>query len=141
MGLSGLISLGVDTGRYKVQVFVLSAGLAAIAALKDAKFPKLVDDKIEYKEKTKTPIPMLKEPIPVTVIKIGDKLIVDPSTEEYGVIDARLTVTSTEKGKICSLQKGGAGTITVDDFSKMIDLGLEKAKELRVHLDKAKGAK
>ena len=117
-----------------------AAGLAAIAALKDAKFPKLVDDKIEYKEKTKTAIPLLKEPIPVTVIKIGDKLIVDPTTEEDRVIDARLTVTSTEKGKVCSLQKGGVGTISVDDFSKMIDLGLEKAKELRESLTK-KGAK
>ena len=118
-----------------------ACGLAAIAALKDAKFPKLVDDKIKYKEKTKTSIPLLKEPIPVTVIKIGDKLIVDPTTEEYEVIDARLTVTSTENGHVCSLQKGGQGTISVDEFARMIDIGLEKAKEIRAHLAKAKAAK
>jgi len=118
-----------------------AAGLAAIAALKDTKLPKLVDDKIEYKEKTKTALPMLKEPIPVTVIKIGSKFIVDPSSDEEKVYDARMTITSIEKGKICSLQKGGNGPISVDDISKMIDLALEKAKELRAILGKAKGAK
>ncbi|MBW3023017.1 exosome complex protein Rrp42 [Candidatus Woesearchaeota archaeon] len=118
-----------------------AAGLAALAALKDTKFPKLEGDIINYKERTKTVLPLSKEPIPVTVIKIGDKLIVDPSTDEEKVIDARLTVTSTEKGLVCSLQKGGEGTITVDEFSKMIDLGIEKAKELRANFGKAKGAK
>ena len=97
-----------------------ACGLAAIAALKDAKFPKLVDDKIKYKEKTQTSI---------------------PTTEEYEVIDARLTVTSTENGHVCSLQKGGQGTISVDEFARMIDIGLEKAKEIRAHLAKAKAAK
>jgi len=116
-----------------------AAGLAALAALKDAKFPKLADDKIEYREKTKTPLPLLKEPIPVTVIKIGDKLIVDPTTEEEKVVEARLTVTSSEKGRINSLQKGGEGTISSEVLSAMIDLALEKAKEIRKHLEK--GAK
>ncbi|MEM4336906.1 MAG: exosome complex protein Rrp42 [Candidatus Woesearchaeota archaeon] len=118
-----------------------AAGLAALAALKDTKFPKLVDDKIEYKEKTKTSLPLLHEPIPVTVIKIGNKFIVDPTTEEENALDARLTVTSIEDGRICSLQKGGQGTISVEDFSKMIDIGVEKAKELRTYLGKVKVAK
>ena len=70
-------------------------------------------------------------PLSVTVIKIGDKFVVDPSSEEEKVVDARLTVASMEDGTLCALQKGGDHPLTTEDIKKMMDIGVEKAKELR----------
>ena len=75
-----------------------------------------------------------KVPIAVTVIKIGEKFIVDPDTEEEMVVDARLTVSSIEDGTLCALQKGGDFPLTSEDIEKMLDVGIEKGKELRDYL-------
>lgn len=107
------------------------SALAALAALKDMKFPKFDGEKIDYKEKTDKKLEITKSPIVVTVIKIGEKFIIDPDIDEEKVIDARLTVTTTEDGKLCALQKGGDYPLTADDIMKMVDIGIEKGKELR----------
>jgi exosome complex component RRP42 len=110
------------------------AGLAAIAAITNAKFPKYENDKIDYKTRTDKKLPLSKVPIPVTVIKIDNYFVVDPLIEEEELVDARLTVTSTEEGYICALQKGGNSALLDKEIEQMIELGLEKAKELRNHL-------
>jgi exosome complex component RRP42 len=108
-----------------------ASSLAALAALKDARFPAFDGEKIDYKDKTDKKLPLEKMPIAVTVIKIGDKFIVDPGTEEERAIDARLTVSSIEDGTLCAMQKGGDMPLTEEDISKMLDIGIEKGKELR----------
>jgi len=111
-------------------------GLAALAALKDAKFPKY-DEKTElinYMEKTKKKLELSELPIPITIIKIRDKFIIDPCLEEEECMDARLTVTTVESGDIVALQKGGEVPLTEEDIYKMIELGTEKGKELRKFL-------
>ena len=110
-----------------------AAALAALAALKDAKFPKYdeKEGKVDYNEKTKNKLPLAKEAIEITIIKIKDKLLVDPTNEEWEALDARLTVACLEDGKLCALQKGGDGSLKPDEIEKMVDLALEKAKELR----------
>lgn len=111
-----------------------AAGLAAIAALKDTKFPKYEGLKVDYKELTKEKLPLAKMPVPVTVIKIGNNLLVDPTSEEEEFIDARLTVATTEKGEICAMQKGGTASLTLDEVTKMIELAKKKANEIRKHI-------
>lgn len=108
-----------------------ASSLAALAALKHTVFPSFDGEKIDYKAKTGTKLQLEKMPIAVTVIKIGDKLIVDPDVEEEKVIDARLTVSSIEDGTLCALQKGGDFPLTTEDISRMLDIGVEKARELR----------
>ena len=108
--------------------------MAALAALKDAKYPSFNGEKVDYKKKTDKKLPLDKEPIEVTVIKIGNKFIVDPDIEEEKVVDARLTVSSIENGTLCALQKGGDFSLSEQDISEMLDIGIEKAKELRKHL-------
>lgn len=108
-----------------------AAALAAMAALKNMRFPKYEDDKIDYKEKTSKKLELECIPVSVTVNKIGDKFIVDPDSEEEDVIDARLTVASLSDGTLCALQKGGDYPLTSEDIDKMVDIALEKAKELR----------
>ncbi|MBI2653068.1 exosome complex protein Rrp42 [Candidatus Woesearchaeota archaeon] len=111
-----------------------ASSLAALAALKDAKYPSFDGEKIDYKVKTDKKLLLEKMPIAVTVVKIGDKFIVDPDTEEEKAIDSRLTVSSIEDGTLCALQKGGDFPLTVEEIDKMLDIGIEKGKELRKRL-------
>ncbi len=109
-------------------------GLAGMAALKSARFPKLVDGQPDYHEHTKEGLKLSCVPIPVTVVKIGDNLLVDPTFAEEKAADARLTVASLEGGELCSMQKGGNATLTSEELNKMIDLALKTAKTLRKKL-------
>ena len=54
-------------------------GLCALAALKDAKFPKYDEktEKVVYEERTTKGINLKELPIPITVIKIKDKILID----------------------------------------------------------------
>lgn len=111
-----------------------AAALGAIAALKDTKFPKYEDEKVDYLTKTKKSLPLLREPISITVLKIGNYFIVDPLSEEEQATDARLTVAVTQDNNICALQKGGETPFMPEDIEKIVDLVLEKSVELRKKL-------
>lgn len=111
-----------------------ASALAVLAALKDTKFPAVADGLVDYKSKTNKSLELKKEPIAVTVFKVGQHFIVDPTTEEEKDIDARLTVTTTAKGILCALQKGGDYSLSTEEISKMIDIATEKAKLLRAAL-------
>jgi len=113
-----------------------AASLGALAAVQDAVFPKVVDGKPVYKEKTDEHVPLDHTPVLVNVCKIGKHLVVDPLPEEEEVVDSRIAVVSMEDGNLCALQKGGDEPISSEYLDKMLDLGLEKAKELRAVLDK-----
>ena len=112
-----------------------AGALGAIAALKSARFPGYDGERVDYKKHTDKKLPLRKTPISVTVHKIGDKLIVDPISDEEKSSDARLTVVHREDGKMCALQKGGTMPLSSDDIAKMIDLGIEKGKELAKALE------
>jgi len=111
-----------------------ACSLAALAALKDAKFPKIVDGIVDYTERTKDSLPLKKQPLESTIWKLGDKYYVDPTVDEELASDARLTAAFTEKGKICALQKGGDQPLTIEDVDKMLDISQKKTDELRGYL-------
>ncbi len=115
-----------------------AAGLAALAALKSAKFPYVNPETgaIDYKKKTDVPLPLAKEPLPITVYKINGALIVDPTAEEEKVAEARLTISSDAKNILSAMQKGGEGPLSTDEVAAMIDLAFDKAKMLREVLNK-----
>ncbi len=111
-----------------------AAGLATIAALKNTKFPEYKDNIIDYKKKTTKELPLKMQPVPVTVLKLGEHFMVDPTNEEEKFTDTRLTVTSSEDGTLCALQKGSESPLTTEDIKTMIELGLKKSVELRKKL-------
>jgi len=112
-----------------------ACSLAALAALKDAKFPKIDEDGVvDYKERTKNPLPLQKMPLECTVLKIKNKFFVDPTVDEEAAMDARITVAFTDKGVISAMQKGGRVPLKSEDIDQMIDLAAAKIKELRGHL-------
>lgn len=111
-----------------------AASLAAIAALKNTKFPTYKDDAVDYKKLTSKSLKIDKLAIGVTVLKIGDNFVVDPTNDEERVVDARLTVATIDDGSVCALQKGGDLPLFTEDIKKMVELGIEKGKELRAHI-------
>ncbi len=110
-------------------------GFGALAAIKTARFPEITEDGVDYHKRTNKKIVVKKLPIPITVCKIGDSLIVDPTEEEESLIDARLTITSLDKDNICALQKGGDYPLSMEDIDAMVDLAMKKASELRKKLE------
>jgi len=117
-----------------------ASALAALAALKDARMPKLEDGVVQYGNLTKEALPLNKEPIAVTILKLGKYFVVDPIVEEEQTFDAKLTVTTMDQ-TICALQKAGKETLSINEIEKMVEIGIEKAKEIRKSLAKPKGAK
>lgn len=111
-----------------------ASALAALAALKDARYPALVDGKVDYKTRTDKPLPMEKMPVSCTVHKIEGKFIVDPTKDEEHASDARLTVAITDSGNVCALQKGGDSPLTIEDVSHIVDLAVKETKMLRGRL-------
>lgn len=110
-----------------------AAALGAIAALSSAKIPKIQNEKIVPGEYEKD-LPVRFKPVNVTVCKVGEKFLIDPMLEEEEIIDAKLSVSTREDGRVCALQKQGKKGVKFDDLEKMIDIAIEKGNELRKFL-------
>jgi len=115
-----------------------AACIAAVSALATAKIPsyEIKNEKyvVDYTKEKEGRIPMSGIPISTTIVKIGNMILADPTIAEFKAIDARLTIGTIDKdGKImlCSMQKGGPIGITQNELDKIIDLAVEKGKELR----------
>ncbi len=98
-------------------------GIAAVAALKNTKIPKYEKEtkRIIYETSDEKKLPLSEEiPVSITLHKIGDKFIVDPTREEEDLSETRVTIGS-HQGIIHSLQKGERGKIKIEEFDKIID--------------------
>ncbi len=104
-----------------------ASSLAAVAALKLARFPVYDEDKgkIMFGEFTNEKLPLTdKTPFCMTFHKIGNSVLFDPTRMEEDSSEARLTLAFSTHGKenmINSMQKGGIISLTEDDFNKIID--------------------
>jgi len=116
-----------------------AAGIGAIAALKGARIPKYDEEtgKTQFGEWTTKNIPLAKDiPISLTVHKVGNSLIVDPTKEEEDISETRVTIASCD-GTIHSMQKGNSKEISIEEFNKVLDL-IEKAeREIAKKIEKA----
>jgi len=110
-----------------------ACNLAALAALRDATFPKLDGDKIDYSQKTKNKLPLTKLPIACTVWKVENQFLVDPLLEEEQASNARISIVFTEEGKICAMQKGGDSPLMSEEIAQAVELAEAKTHELRRH--------
>ncbi len=108
-----------------------AAGIGALAALKIAKVPKYDEEegKVLYGEPDRD-LPLNNiNPLPVTVHKIGNSLIVDPNCEEEDISESRITIGSSD-GIISSMQKGEAVPITIEEMNKAVEMATNIWKEL-----------
>jgi exosome complex component RRP42 len=109
-----------------------AAALAAMSALLSARMPKIEEGKIIRGEFTGR-LPVKEKVVTCTFGKLGDKSFLDPSLDEEKGMDCRLTLATTPT-HLCAAQKGGWGTITEKDLMGMLDISMEKGKQLRAML-------
>ncbi len=114
-----------------------AAGIGAVAALKIAKLPKYDEEagKILYGEADKD-IPLTDiSPFAITVYKVGENLILDPTMEEEDVSETRITIGSSD-GLISSMQKGNSASISSEDLAKSLDMVNMAWKQLFKNVEK-----
>lgn len=102
--------------------------LAAVAALNTAWVPKYENEKV-VREKARD-LPLTKLPVSFTFAKIGNGIVVDPILDEEFAMDARLTVTVTDK-HIHAMQKGENGAFKPDEISMMVDKALSHYSKVK----------
>lgn len=108
-----------------------AASLAAMAALKDAKVPKLdVENSKIIREDFTGSLPLRRSALTVSFEKIGGKLINDATDEEELASDGRMTIGVSDDGKVCCGQKSGPAGFSKQELMHIIDASLEKSKSL-----------
>ena len=114
-----------------------AANLAVNAALKNTKIPKaeMIDGEVVIDENETIDVPLVHNVALSTFVKIGDKLIIDPTLEEESVLDGRISVGVTEEGHICSMQKGGDSPLTNDQILYAVKTAISKKDQLIGKLD------
>jgi exosome complex component RRP42 len=111
-----------------------ASALAAVAALRNAVFPKLVEDKVQWGEFTENKVPLKFIPLTLTVSKIGKHLILDVNKEEEEAVETRLSVSVSEKGNVHAMQKGGEAGLSIEESDKAIGMVIDALSKLRKDL-------
>lgn len=102
-----------------------ASALATMAALLSARMPKAaVSGEHITIERTGElePLPVRKKVVTATVAKIGGYFVVDPTEEEEGIADVKLSVSFDESGEIVGMQKAGMGYVKLDELEEAFDL-------------------
>ncbi|MCI4437692.1 MAG: exosome complex protein Rrp42 [Ignisphaera sp.] len=109
--------------------------IGAMLALAQLKLPRIDVDpntgeiKID-KSQRETPLPLNRYVATVTVYKIEDILLIDPTAEEEAMATASITMAVTEEGNIGGIQKRGLGYFEEKEFDRIVEISLSKGKEL-----------
>ncbi|MBI4894624.1 MAG: exosome complex protein Rrp42 [Candidatus Aenigmarchaeota archaeon] len=113
-----------------------ASALGAIAALKTTKIPRVDLEKMEIvRNDYVADLPVVHTPINVSVCKVGSNVVLDPTKLEEGSIDSRISISVREDDKICALQKQGSKGIMIGEIPGMMELAMEKSRELRKLLE------
>ena len=106
---------------------VASLTLAAAAALSNAKIPNvqhgIADEDVD--------LPVNCWPISCTFAKVGDSVILDPTSDEKGVMAERITVAHDENGNLRAAQKGMNGAFTDAEVRQAVKTARDSDNVLR----------
>lgn len=106
-----------------------AAALAACAALAGTSVPKYEDGKLIYGENSGK-LNLKRFPIATSLARVGKYLMADPTLEEATAADTRLTITTTQDGRVAAIQKG-RGELSRDELFAGVDIAFKKGAELR----------
>jgi exosome complex component RRP42 len=146
-GMVDLTKLCLIEGKSVVTVFVDcnvmnvdgnlfdATSYAVVSALRTARMKQYAveGDKAVAKEEW-IPVPVERNPVSVTMARIGSTLVVDPNSEEEALMDMRVTITTDEEGRICASQKGEASTITPAMVLEAADTSIRVGKDIRAQI-------
>lgn len=110
-----------------------ASSTAALAALLDARTPKIEDEKIvkgEYSGKFK----LERLPLLSTFGKINNFVVLDPNLAEEKALQGRFSVATTEDNYLTAFQKGYGGSFSFSEIDNCIDIALKRSKEIRKQL-------
>jgi exosome complex component RRP42 len=112
---------------------------AVVASLLTARIPKYVLDEKGQPSKTDetVPLPIQTVPVSVTMARIGDHMLVDPTSEEEALMEARITFVSDDRGNLCAGQKGMPGSLTTQQVLQAASIAKLKGLETRPLIKKA----
>ena len=132
-----------------VDVYVLDYGgnvldastISAVAAIYNTKLPKVEvnGDEVKVLPERSDVTPLAFPVVTVTVAKIGNYIVVDPSLEEESISDAKLSISYTPDFKIVGMQKTLGGAIGFDEVLQMEELARRGATKLLEELKKQLG--
>jgi exosome complex component RRP42 len=104
-----------------------AANLAAVVALKNTQLPAVAKDetgiRLDRNNKSPLPVEVSKAPVAVSVGKIGNVLLLDPTFEEELSLEGRITFTFSED-KIVAAQKT-LGYFTQAELETALSLALK----------------
>jgi len=112
---------------------------ASTAAILSCKIPKweIQNDKPVLIEGQESNPPITTIPTSVTMARIGDHILVDPNSDEWQCMDARITITTNSDGNICALQKGNSDGFTFEQLIKCSELAVSVGRKIREILKQA----
>ena len=105
-----------------------AAALGAIASLLNLRMPA---ERYGLSGESEEMIPLQDKPVAVTMVDIGGEILVDPNYNEEKAAVSGLTVISNTDGTISGMQKYGREGLKEEKVSEMVEIGIEKADELR----------
>ena len=106
---------------------------ASTAAINSCKIPKyeMQDDAPVKLEDQFTEPPVTTLPVSVTMAKIGQYILVDPTIDEWSIMDARITITTNSDGNVVALQKGGHDGFTAEELLKCSEMSINAGAKIR----------
>ena len=106
---------------------------ASTAAINSCKIPKyeMQDDAPVKIEDQFTEPPVTTLPVSVTMAKIGEYIVVDPTIDEWSIMDARITITTNSDGNVVALQKGGHDGFTAEELIKCSEMSIKAGTKIR----------
>ena len=134
---------GKSVHMINVDIYILNhagnlidaSAIAALAALRGAMKPVYeVKDGDVVNTGKKVPLEVRRNPVAVTMVKIGDSLVVDPTADEEEVAGTRITVSVDDDGNICTIQKSGSEGLSLDEIKKALNIAKVKAPEIRAKI-------
>ncbi|MET1101412.1 MAG: exosome complex protein Rrp42 [Pyrodictiaceae archaeon] len=133
--------------RIYVDIYVLNhdgnlidaSMLASMAALMTTRLPRLTKkNENEYeinRSEFDAILPINHKVVTVSIAKLSNKLLVDPTYEEELSMDLKLTIAVADNGLLAGMQKIGMGYLTEDELEKAINMALSASKTLLSSLE------
>ncbi|MHC1624276.1 MAG: exosome complex protein Rrp42 [Candidatus Methanospirareceae archaeon] len=103
-----------------------AAALGAIASLLNTRIPNE-----RYGLTGEDTLSIQDTPVAVTMVKIGENILVDPNLHEENAAASKLTVISNTDGTVSGMQKSGSAGLKEEEIVEMVEIGIEKAGEIR----------
>ncbi len=107
-----------------------ASGLAAMAALRDAKVPLYEDGTLIRDPDKMKPLELSGDVMYVTFARVGDTIIVDPNGEEELGANGRITFGILNGDHVVAVQKSGNTRFAIGEIDELIDRAMNHSKHL-----------